>query len=63
MHVDELLEELKSQGVPLKEAVRQAREMLKKQEQTRLQSQADLRRRKAASPREYLCNRYGVRIG
>lgn len=63
MHVAELLEELKAQGVPRKEAVRQAREMLKEQERIRELNRKSLSQRKKAPPREYICNRYGVQIG
>jgi len=63
MHVDELLEELKAQGVPLKEAVRQAREMLKEQERIRELNKRSSSKSKSVTPRKYICHRYGVAIG
>jgi hypothetical protein len=63
MHVDELLEELKSQGVPLKEAVRQARALLKDQERIREQNKAARSGRGSVPPRAYICHRHGVPIG
>ena len=50
MHVDELIHELRDQGVPLPEAVRQARAMLKRQEAIRAENNATYnqnRRKKA----------------
>jgi len=41
MHIDELIQELRDAGVPLKEAVRQARAMLKRQEAIRAENNAN----------------------
>lgn len=52
MHVDELIRELTDQGVPLQEAVRQARAMLKRQEAIREANNANYN--KARRQRERL---------
>ena len=52
MHIDELIQELRDAGVPLKEAVRQARAMLKRQEAIRAENNANYN--KARRTRERL---------